>query len=427
MAGRRVIAMRRIASIAPSSMERQRWRASQNGWCWSRTVLLEFQQAEPKCCHRALPTAGTSVRNSASACSSRECSATGSRSARKIRSVVRIPMANATAVAAPHGRMSRTHCCPDRPPVKSGVPRWNCIRHSLRTTVCRLRSEFALFECLRFSSTDLSHRTNAYVRYVYVHARNPVQGDILGTVSRARTQLDGTGNRLLGSLSVRAYSRLEHHLRFISLNQGAVLYEPGASVDVLHFPISGIVSAVLVTGGKEAEVAMVGREGFLGVGAYLGQRKSTIRTIVQHPGAAYAIPVDAAMLGGSSPELRPLLAALNRYVWTYTSMVEQVAACRAMHTLDQQLARWLLMCQDRIDGSTLRLTHDGLARMLAVRRATVTKAARSLQSVGAIDYSHGRIEIVDRRKLEELVCDCYPALCSHLRDNEAKAAGAAPR
>jgi CRP-like cAMP-binding protein len=185
-----------------------------------------------------------------------------------------------------------------------------------------------------------------------------------------------------------------------------VLFDIDDHVDCLFFPASAIIS-LLATGldGREVEVAMVGREGFAGVPAYLGQARAPLRARVQHPGTIYSLPLAALEKALGSPA--PCSAPLNSYVRLLIRTLAQAGYCRAVHSSEQQVARWLLSFLDRLDGNSFNITHESLARMLGVRRATITHTALNLQSRGAINYDHGHVTVTSRQELEAAVCECY--------------------
>jgi CRP-like cAMP-binding protein len=214
------------------------------------------------------------------------------------------------------------------------------------------------------------------------------------------------GNRLLASLDPTDFDLLAPHLCNVPLVQGLVLQEQEAPVEKVYFPVSGVISLISVMqGGEVVETAMVGCEGAVGAFGGLGPWNAFTRGVVRLPGIAAVIPVphfQAAV--GQSTHIRNLVL---RYKEAMLAQVQQTAACNALHQLEQRLARWLLQALDRTDSPNLPLTQELISQMLAARRSTVTVIAGKLQQAGLIRYHRGRIEIVDRLKLEEAACECY--------------------
>jgi CRP-like cAMP-binding protein len=213
-------------------------------------------------------------------------------------------------------------------------------------------------------------------------------------------------NRLLMSLDQADFGLLAPHLPVVSLTQGQVLQEQEARVEQVYFPLSGMVSLISVmAGGEVVDTATVGREGAIGAFGGLGPWNAFTRAVVRLPGAAAVISVSNFQAAvGQSERIRNLIL---RYKEALLAQVQQTVACNAMHPLEARLARWLLQTLDRADDPNLPLTHEFIYEMLAVRRSTVTVVAGELQQRGLIRYYRGRIEIIDRLKLEEAACECY--------------------
>lgn len=214
-------------------------------------------------------------------------------------------------------------------------------------------------------------------------------------------------NHLLASLPPAEYARVAPQLQPLSLRAREILHEADQPLDLLYFPVTAIVALVVSGGGREAAVAMVGRDGFLSVSTYLGSPKAAMRAVVQQQGLAYALPLSTVRCRLAAERFSPVL---NRYVRVLIKTLAQSAFCRAFHSTEEQAARWFLMYLDRIDGMSFGLTHETLAKMLGVRRATVTAAAQTLQSRGFIQYDKGRVTVTDRRGLERIACECYWAI-----------------
>ena len=211
-------------------------------------------------------------------------------------------------------------------------------------------------------------------------------------------------NRLLAALSDDDFRRLEPHLTERDVGLGEVLIEANQPIRHVYFPEIGLASFVSPTE-VETEVGLVGREGFVGASVTLDVDSMPLKAAGQIAGRGYTIPTDAlraASIGSQS--LRSLLA---RYTHVFMMQAASTAYANAHFTVEQRLARWLLMTHDRVDGDDLALTHDFLAVMLCVRRPGVTVATHVLEGNHAIRARRGRITILDRQKLIELAGDSY--------------------
>jgi CRP-like cAMP-binding protein len=217
-------------------------------------------------------------------------------------------------------------------------------------------------------------------------------------------------NELLAALDPDSYRGISRDLTPVSLEFGAVLQTHLSRPRGVVFPCGGVCSVInLMPDGGMVEVAMVGREGFVGMeaaideGLTIGQVMVQIAT--QH---AWRMSADAYRRNLQRyPNFRTLT---SRFALVYFGTIMQTTACNSLHTAEQRLARWLLMTQDRVGGD-LPLTQELLSIMLGVRRPTVSVAAAMLQKIGAIAYNRGRIRIADRARLEDTACSCYHAIC----------------
>jgi CRP-like cAMP-binding protein len=216
-------------------------------------------------------------------------------------------------------------------------------------------------------------------------------------------------NLLLAALPARDFSLLAPHLRDVSLEQGTVLQEQGERIDQVYFPHEGIVSLLAVMQqGDAIETATIGYDGAVGALCGLGPRRSHSRAVVQVVGRAGRIAAERFRKAAEeSREIRDLIA---RHGEMLLIQVQQSTACNALHAVEARLSRWLLQVHDRLDGNTIKLTHEFVSQLLGVRRTTVTVIASSLQEAGLIRYHRGCIEIVDRAGLEARACECYQAI-----------------
>lgn len=211
-------------------------------------------------------------------------------------------------------------------------------------------------------------------------------------------------NTILGHLDEEALERLE--LRRIPLPQAHVLEEPGLEIEELTFVEEGVASmTTMFQDGSQVEAGMFGPESAVGVPALMGIKAGMNFVAVQVPGEAWVTPVDAARR-----EFRRMDCfhdLVLRYMQSQIVQATQSTGCNARHNVQQRLARWLLLARDRHTSDVLQLTQEFLAAMLGVERPSVSGVAGRLQEQGLIEYSRGRIRIVDRVGLEAVACECY--------------------
>lgn len=217
-------------------------------------------------------------------------------------------------------------------------------------------------------------------------------------------------NMILAALSGREYKRLLPDLEFISLPLDVILYRSGETIEYVYFPGEGLVSLVTkMKNGTTIEVGLIGKDGMVGIPVLLGDNIAFEEAIVQIAGSAMRMKTNVFKEGLRSDH-NPLLTELLLYTRTLMKQVAQTAACNRLHTVEERLSRWLLMCHDRVDSDELQLKQEFISNMLGVRRASVGTAATALQARGLIRYSRGRISILKREEMEEFTCECYRAV-----------------
>jgi len=213
-------------------------------------------------------------------------------------------------------------------------------------------------------------------------------------------------NKILAALPPALYQRLAPNLELVSLKRGASVYEAGSRQAYVYFPTDSIVSLLYVMkDGASAEIAGVGNEGLVGIALFMGGETTPSRAVVQCAGHAYRLR--AKLLKGEFEFGGALQHLLLRYTQALITQMAQTAVCNRHHSIEQQLCRWLLLTADRLPSNVLAMTQESIANTLGVRREGVTEAAGKLQEAGLIQYSRGRITIVDRAQLEKRVCECY--------------------
>ncbi len=221
-------------------------------------------------------------------------------------------------------------------------------------------------------------------------------------------------NQLLAALPTEDFRRLLPHLKTVQLRVKQVLYKRGDALRAVYFLNGGVASiTTTLADGEVMEAAMVGHEGVLGIEAFLSA------DAVAPGDALLQVPdTNAEMLdvGAFRRELArrgALHNLMGRYTQVFIAQMMQTTACNARHQVPQRCARWLLMTHDRMHQQDFTLSHEFLAVMLGVQRPTVSTAAATLQEAGLIRYTHGRIAVLDRKRLEGASCGCYAIIRHH--------------
>ncbi len=213
-------------------------------------------------------------------------------------------------------------------------------------------------------------------------------------------------NQLLACLPDEAWARLLPFLALVKLPAGQSLYESGANFFYVYFPLNSTVALHgLTESGDSSVLALVGREGVVGVSSFMGGLSMTSNATVLAGGDF--LRVRSTDLLSEFENSTPLLHLLLRYTQALITQMAQTSVCNRHHTLEKAFSRCLLLCLDRAPGNELRLTHEQMANLLGVRREGVSEAASRLQRQGLIRYSRGRIEVLDRQGLEQGTCECY--------------------
>jgi CRP-like cAMP-binding protein len=238
-----------------------------------------------------------------------------------------------------------------------------------------------------------------------LHGSTVDRSPMLETFAPLITAAPATRNHLLAALAAEDFARVAPCLELVELKFGVALHEPNARIQYVYFPTTASISMMVVSPDGAVEVGSVGNEGFAGIAALLHADFISTRALVQAPGHAYRMKVAAfRMIIAESARMQQLF---SRYILAFLNQVAQSVACNRLHSLESRCARWLLMTHDRIDGDQIRLTQESLSYMLGVHRPAITVAAGVLQKAGFIDYTRGRINIINRPGLEGAACACY--------------------
>lgn len=213
-------------------------------------------------------------------------------------------------------------------------------------------------------------------------------------------------NQLLAALPELVRKRLFTHLEPIEMPLGKALHEPGSQMRYAYFPTTSIVSLLhVMEDGASADIAVVGNEGLIGIALFMGGETTPNRAIVRSEGHGFRLK--AQLLKDEFNRGGPAMHLLLRYTQALVTQASQTAVCNRLHSVDQQLCRWLLLSLDRLPSNELSMTQELIANMLGVRREGVTESAGKLQADGLIQYSRGRITVLDRKGLESRACECY--------------------
>ncbi|MDP2819326.1 MAG: Crp/Fnr family transcriptional regulator [Polaromonas sp.] len=213
-------------------------------------------------------------------------------------------------------------------------------------------------------------------------------------------------NRLIALMPADDRALFLEHSEMIELKVQSVLTLAGENPDHAYFPVDSVVAALLPGNGADGlEMGLIGNEGMVNTSLVLGVSASAFTSVVQGAGRSFKIHHRALekLLAGESC----LRIVLNRYIDVRMSHLAQQVACKNSHTVEQRLARWLLMTRDRTHANELFLTHEALGRMLGVRRESITQSARALQRHGLISYTRGYVMLMDATALEQVACACY--------------------
>jgi CRP-like cAMP-binding protein len=217
-----------------------------------------------------------------------------------------------------------------------------------------------------------------------------------------------SGNRLLDSLPLSDRIDLEGDLTMVVLEAHDNTHALGSAVAFVDFPIDAVLSVVAtLENGDAVEVGTVGNEGFVESDVALDSKIAQRTSFCQVRGTVRRMPIgrfEARMAGSAT-----FAGSMRRSVRGALFNAQQFAACNVKHSILQRCARWLSMTHDRVGAGGFVLTHEFLAIMLGVRRASVSEAAEALQTLGAITYQRGAVAVLDRALLNAAACECYEA------------------
>jgi CRP-like cAMP-binding protein len=216
-------------------------------------------------------------------------------------------------------------------------------------------------------------------------------------------------NRILASLPKAEIARLAPYLSPLVLETGKTLLNPGEDITHAYFLESGMASVVVaMADGNTVETGITGNDGVVGIPILLGTKSMPTRTFIQIAGTGYRIAARRLLEAYEQPGM--LRKQINRYFQAHLAQTAQTAACNRLHDIAPRLARWLLLCHDRMESDSFPLTHEFLGHMLGTPRSTVTLAAGMLHKAELVDYSRGKVQIRNRQGLEKAACECYKTI-----------------
>lgn len=213
-------------------------------------------------------------------------------------------------------------------------------------------------------------------------------------------------NRLLAALPKKDYKRLKADFENVALSLNESLYEPYQLIPYVYFPLDCMISLISTSGEDSMiEIGMIGNEGIVGAAAFLGGMRTNNRAIVQIAGNAARM--SAEKLKEEFARGGALQSALLRYTQALMAQISQTAVCNRIHSLEERLARWLLMTHDRAQANEFPLTQEFIAYMLGARRPSISGTASRFQHKGLISYVRGKVHVLDRAGIESVACPCY--------------------
>lgn len=223
-------------------------------------------------------------------------------------------------------------------------------------------------------------------------------------------------NHILRALNPQELAQLTPYLELITVSSAEIIYEMNEKLQYAYFPTTATASLLCaLEDGTSVQVAMVGNEGVLGISLLMGGKLALTQAMIHSAGYCYRISTKSlkeAINRSGGRRVGTLQQLLQRYAQALIMEMAQTTACNRRHSVEQQFCRWLLVNFDRMQTSSLTMTHELIANMLGVRRESITDAARKLQASGVINYHRGHIDVIDRDGLEDKVCECYSILKS---------------
>lgn len=225
---------------------------------------------------------------------------------------------------------------------------------------------------------------------------------------------DARRNQLLAALPDGEFHKIRPSLELVELETGQVLWEAESKRKHIYFPTSAMICLLYDSEtGVSLEVGITGRLGLVGVSTFMSEASMATRAVTYRAGEAYRM--SAAAVKSEFAECGDFQDICMYFTQTHIVQISQTAICNRLHSVDQQLCRFLLYIHDHQQTNLVILTHEQIAQALGVRRETVSLAAATLQENNLIKYSRGRIKVLDRKGLERFACECYGVETDHYR------------
>lgn len=220
---------------------------------------------------------------------------------------------------------------------------------------------------------------------------------------------ESPGNKLLAALPASDFKALEKHLEVCRLEKGDVLWEIDELREHVYFPIDCIICLFHESeAGMSVEVGMTGRQGMVGVVTFIGDGIMAKRAVVQNAGRAYRVAAEVVEKRiADSDAFRDVCMS---YTQVLLAELSQNAICNRLHSVEQQVSRYLLRSYESLGTHKFSITHQQMADALGVRRESISVAARGLQDRGLIEYARGNVKLLDRAGLIATTCECYEAV-----------------
>jgi CRP-like cAMP-binding protein len=235
----------------------------------------------------------------------------------------------------------------------------------------------------------------------------------MSTVFAAESTATTLQNHLLGEIWRLGRYRLLANMYPLRLEAGQLLQTSIGPTRDLYFIEAGVVSLVdVMESGRTIEVASVGREGVIGMSSLLGNGDEKFQCLVQIQGKA--LRVSAETVRAEMEQDKAVAGVLHRYCGVLLSQVMQCVACNGLHSVQERWCRWLLCAQDRLNSTEIPITHEGLAHILGVRRASISSVLQPLQEAALVRYGRGKLVVIDRPRLEATACECYRSMQSSI-------------
>lgn len=218
-------------------------------------------------------------------------------------------------------------------------------------------------------------------------------------------------NKLFSAMSIEACLQLLPHIEWVDLPLGKEIYATGKNLNYVYFPTTAVISLFyMMSDGASAEIAVVGKEGVIGLSLFLSGLTPSCKAVTHSAGRAFRMSGD--FIKEAFSHSKELSKVILRYVQAQMTQISITSVCNRHHMIDQRLCRWLLLSLDRLSGNDIHMTQCFIANMLGVRREGITEAALNLQKLGLIQYTRGHITILDRQGLEKRSCECYSIIKS---------------